>query len=78
MAFKLVYFVQFEWKIIMALAYVQAYILMSTRRTGEQRRASQCSRRVSVGSVTMAAAKCEMRSTPFNRDHYRIIVSYRY
>ena len=29
--------------------------------------------RVSVGSVTTAAAKC----VPSDRDHYRIIVSYR-
>jgi len=33
--------------------------------------------RVSVGSVTTAAAKCKMRSI-LNPDHYRIIVSYRY
>jgi len=29
--------------------------------------------RVSVALVTMAAAKCEMRS-PFSRDRYRIIL----
>jgi len=43
MAFKLVYFVQFEWKIIMALAYVQAYILMLTGQqasSGEQANAA--------------------------------------
>ena len=41
----------------------KANTLMSPHREGKQRRVSQCSRRVSVGSVTMGAAKCEMRSS---------------
>jgi len=36
---------------------------MAPCRKGEQQKVSQCSRRVSVGFVTMAAEKCEMRSS---------------
>jgi len=49
--------------------------LLSPRRKGEQR-ISQCSRHMyQFRSVTTGGSK--MRNA-FNRDHYRIIVSYRY
>jgi len=40
----------------------KANTLMSPRCKGEQRRVSQCTKRVSVALVTTAAAKCDMRS----------------
>jgi len=50
---------------------MKANTLMSPRRTAVSKAMQRT--RVSVGSVTTAAAKC-VRS---DRDHYRIIVSYR-
>jgi len=47
--------------------------LMSPRRTGGQRRVSQCSRHVYRLDLLL-----RQQQNAFNRDHYRIIVSYRY
>ena len=53
---------------------MKANTLMSPRRCRRSAESKPMQRtRVSVGSVTAAAAKC-VRS---DRDHYRIIVSYR-
>jgi len=50
----------------------KANTLMSPRRTGEERRVSQCS-----GHVYPLDLLLRQHQNAFNRDHYRIIVSYR-
>ena len=54
-------------------AVTKANTLMSPRRTGEQQRVSQCSRHVYRLNLLL-----RQQQNAFNRDHYRIIVSYRY
>jgi len=51
----------------------KANTLMSLCHTGEERRVSQCS-----GHVYQLDLLLRQQQYAFNRDHYRIIVSYRY
>ena len=51
----------------------KANTLMSPSRTCEQWRVSQCSRHVYRLDLLL-----QRQQNAFNRDHYRIIVSYRY
>ena len=55
---------------------MKANTLMSPRHTGEERRVSQCSGHVYRWICYYGSSK--MRSSPFNHDYYRIIVSYLY